>query len=361
MQVGDTVGEYAIEQLLGCGRFGVVFAGRGPEGGRVALKVPRKSRDARELAEAEVQRARECEMDHPDCPLVQMLGVEHVGAFRNILVLEHMDGGTLEEQKPLPWSDAAGMYAMVCEGLQWLHNRGYLHCDLKPENILLHGGLPKICDLGNAQALSSRQQPLTTFYYRSPETLMQLTPYTPGVDSWALGCCLYETVTECTLFDIDACWSSTSEGSSPSEQEEDKDFSPRKHEDSSPEDSSLEDSSQEDSSSSAQEEPQWSSSSSEDESVDEEEETLAHLAQIEAYCGTFPKSTRKAKRQFFNAKGQLFASEPSPPYPSLAAKLAADCPGDDHSGLLDMLGRIFRYKQRPDAGALRKALLSAVK
>ena len=347
MQAGDTVGPYRLQKLLGCGRFGIVFAGHTAEGSTAALKIPRKSSAARELAAAEVELVAACQLTHVACPLVRVLSVEHTPRIRNILALEPMTGGTLEQQAPLSWPDTARMYTTVCDGLCWLHDRGYLHCDLKPENVLVHGHVAKLSDLGNAQPLGSLQQPLTTFYYRAPETVLQQTPYTPAVDVWALGCCLYETTTGHPLFDIDEDGSTTTASEAGSE--------------SGASEEAESESESESASTDALSEPRWSSSSvSSDDSADDETEALAQLALMQAYCGTFPRETRKAKRQFFNAKGQLFATDFELPYPSLEAKLAAETDAP-HPELLPLLRQVFRYKARPRLAVLRQALSSAAK
>ena len=203
----------------------------------------------------------------------------------------------------------------------------------------------RICDLGNAQETQLKNElPRSTFYYRAPETLLELSPYGPGVDVWALGCCIYETFTGEILFDVDGLT------------EEDDDMSESESERSSESESE---------SSESEKEVQWeSSSSSESDEETEQQETLAHLGQLQALCGPLPRAWRKSKRRFFNARGDLFPFDPPPPFASLASKMEHDCPPDsarNAPAALALLQACLRYKTRPSPQALEAALAAALR
>ena len=242
----------------------------------------------------------------------------------------------------LPWPEMLPLYAMACRGLAWLHQRGYIHCDIKPENMLLNAAQTelRICDLGNAQKSQLKnEKPRSTFYYRAPETLLELSPYGPGVDVWALACCIYETFTGEILFTVDNLT------------EEDDDMSSASSESSEYSESSED---------SSKKSVQWeSSSSSESDAEAEQQETLAHLGQLQALCGTLPRAWRKAKRRFFNARGELFSFDPPPPFGSLQSKMEHDCSAEaaPHApAALALLQACFRYKARPAPAALEAML-----
>ncbi|PQQ11969.1 mitogen-activated protein kinase kinase kinase YODA-like [Prunus yedoensis var. nudiflora] len=75
--------------------------------------------------------------------------------------LEYADGGTIGNL--IKQSGASGLCELqvrkytesILKGIQYIHERGFVHCDLKPENILLvtsgSGFVPKIGDLGLAK------------------------------------------------------------------------------------------------------------------------------------------------------------------------------------------------------------------
>ena len=347
---GDVIGApppgpaYTLGDVAGDGRFGVVFAATcHRDGTAVAIKVPKASKDARELAEEEIEMLRAVEADHPACPLVRLVDVvppRHI-------VCQHMDGGDMESVV-LPWPELLPLYAMACRGLAWLHARGYIHCDIKPENMLLNAAKTelRICDLGNAQKSQLKNEmPRSTFYYRAPETLLELSPYGPGVDVWALACCIYETFTGEILFTVDDLT------------EEDDDMESSEESESSDE---SESSNESESSEESRKSVQWeSSSSSESDAEAEQQETLAHLGQLQALCGPLPRAWRKAKRRFFNARGELFSFDPPPPFGSLESKMEHDCPAEaaPHApAALALLRACLRYKARPAPAALEAML-----
>ena len=107
--------------------------------------------------------------------------------------------------------------ASIVNGLEYLHNKGFIHRDIKPSNILIDdSNVLKIWDFGTAKIvdwqdpkiikmLSNRTQLEETDYsqnirrptfvgtneYISPEVLNSQSP-TPMVDIWGLGIMVYE-------------------------------------------------------------------------------------------------------------------------------------------------------------------------
>lgn len=111
------------------------------------------------------------------------------------MVMEYMDGGTLEDfirrREALSESALAVVARSVLRGLVEMHANHQIHRDIKPSNILLdrHGRI-KISDFGIVRELSrtvSLAQTFTgTLLYMSPERITE-TDYSYPSDVWSLG------------------------------------------------------------------------------------------------------------------------------------------------------------------------------
>ncbi|MFC8367450.1 MULTISPECIES: protein kinase [unclassified Streptomyces] len=187
---GHRVGPWIVEKPLGAGAFGNVYAARhedpGAEPARAALKflptgtrTPRQLRHLRELAEREVSLLRRVRSPR----LVRMYDVltvddpEHPqldGA--TVLVLEEARGsldGLLTG--PEPPGNGPALLAQICEGLQQLHEAGWVHGDLKPGNVLLMAdGTVRLGDFNLAAELEGTHAyspAFATADYTPPELL----------------------------------------------------------------------------------------------------------------------------------------------------------------------------------------------
>lgn len=91
----------------------------------------------------------------------------------------------------------------LTEALRFLDFFGVIHCDIKPENICLCAGHSdlKIIDFGCS---CRRGAHINTYvqsrFYRAPEVLLRLAPFTSAIDMWSLGCILIEVHTGTPLF-----------------------------------------------------------------------------------------------------------------------------------------------------------------
>lgn len=92
----------------------------------------------------------------------------------------------------------------ILAALQYIHKLGIVHGDLKPQNILLTGRdyEVKLADFGISQALEAATclyEGAGSLSYCAPEVLNG-DAFNQKVDVWALGCILYEMITQKAAF-----------------------------------------------------------------------------------------------------------------------------------------------------------------
>ncbi|XP_058713268.1 G protein-coupled receptor kinase 1-like [Poecile atricapillus] len=117
------------------------------------------------------------------------------------LVMEYMDGGTLQDvvrQTRMAEGEMAAVSQECLQGLDFLHSIRVIHRDLKSSNILLGmDGSVKLADFGLCAQLSPEQDQCSsmvgTAHWMAPEVVTSF-PYGPKVDIWSSGIVTIEMV-----------------------------------------------------------------------------------------------------------------------------------------------------------------------
>jgi hypothetical protein len=215
--IGQTIGDFAIEGVIGGGAFGTVYTGRQLGLDRlVAIKVPtyaiaadpvqalRFAREARAAAR----------IVHPG--VVAIYAVGELDDGRPYLAMQRIDGEPLDRilaAGPVPADRALRIARDVASALAETHAAGVIHRDLKPSNAMWrrdrHGvdritlvdfGIA-VCRPGHADATRLTTGGLIgTPHYMSPE-VAQGEPVDGRADLYSLGCLLFELTTGTTPFD----------------------------------------------------------------------------------------------------------------------------------------------------------------
>ena len=186
-------GKFLVERRLGAGGMGTVYRARDVGlDRRVAVKTL-EGADPAGLARLRHEAQTLAAQAHPG--IAQIHGLE-TWRGRPLLVMEHLDGGTLAARLdggPLAPADAVGVAVEVAGALAALHAAGYRHGDVKPSNIAFTAqGAAKLLDFGLAGLSAARARLVGgTVPYLSPEALGGA-PAAAADDVWALAVTLYE-------------------------------------------------------------------------------------------------------------------------------------------------------------------------
>jgi serine/threonine protein kinase len=200
--VGDLVGPYRLESILGEGGMGVVFrAVRESDGAVAALKVLRfdlaGSSEYLQRFEREGRIAAGLEHEH----LVHVFEAGEADG-RPFIASRFVEGQSLAqrlEAGPLPLEDVVRAARELGSALDALHRRGLVHRDVKPSNVLLDAtGGAALTDFGLARAvadtvLTTTGRVVGTLDYLAPEVIKGEAA-TPASDVYSLGCVIYECV-----------------------------------------------------------------------------------------------------------------------------------------------------------------------
>lgn len=208
-EVGSTIGDYEILELLGSGGMGTVYKVRNVISDRVdAMKVLLPDlRNSPELCDRFVREIKvQASLRHPNiAELYTALRLEN----RLAMIIELVHGVSLSTKLQDGLIDvrlAAGYASQVLQALQYAHTKGVVHRDIKPANIILQmDGIVKLLDFGIAKAATEHKLTITgsalgSPYYMSPEQVKGQQS-DPRTDIYSVGIMLYEMVTGVHPFD----------------------------------------------------------------------------------------------------------------------------------------------------------------
>jgi serine/threonine protein kinase len=209
--VGQTIGKYRLERLLGIGGMGQVYLAVHPViGSKVAIKVlgAKGAKDARNVDRFFREAQAVNVIQHEG--IVNVLDMDQLDDGRPYLVMEYLAGVTLlqllAERGPLALPFVARIAEEGLRALAAAHEAGIVHRDLKPENILITPeGRCKLLDFGVAKLSGTGQgsvpvltrtgEVLGTPYYMAPEQVASARGAGPAADIYAMGVILFECVT----------------------------------------------------------------------------------------------------------------------------------------------------------------------
>ena len=212
--IGQVIGGYKIQEVVGRGGMGVVFKAVDTSLDKVvALKAldPVQAQSEQFLGRFRAEARMLGRLQHPN--------IVNVFAFRHIephlfIVMEFIGGGSLSDlistQGALSWREAVPIMRQSMDAIAFAHKQGVIHRDIKPRNIMLtRAGAVKVTDFGLAKIQeASEGSGLTrtgitagTLYYMPPEQLEGLSHVDHRGDVYSLGMTFYEMLAGRVPFD----------------------------------------------------------------------------------------------------------------------------------------------------------------
>jgi serine/threonine protein kinase/peptidoglycan hydrolase-like protein with peptidoglycan-binding domain len=222
LQPGQTIGRYEIVAILGQGGFGITYRARDAQLDReVAIKeylpsalavrqggvtvLPRTTKLADDFTWG---RQRFVEEGRTLATLQRAPAIVRVFDFLEAngtayIIMELVPGETLENRLKsvgkLGPADVDRILWPLLEGLEQVHNAGFLHRDIKPANILLDAnGNPTLIDFGASRAaMAGRTAAMTAIFTPGYAAAEQMTSAKQGpwTDIYGVSATLYHAIT----------------------------------------------------------------------------------------------------------------------------------------------------------------------
>ncbi len=198
IEVGEIVGSYKIEELLGKGGMGEVYLASRADGEfekKVAIKVVRdRIPGPAGLEMFRNERQIMANLNHPSIPTLVDAG--QLDSGKPYFICDYVEGIPIDEycsDYKLSTIDKLELLRKIGEALQHAHNNLILHLDIKPDNVLVSSnGTPNLLDFGVARLLgdSSEGQHAFSPSYASPEQIRG-DSLSAASDIYSLGALMY--------------------------------------------------------------------------------------------------------------------------------------------------------------------------
>ena len=194
--------QFDVIECLGEGAKSTIYRVCDPTTQRIfALKhvVRDVQKDLRFIEQMETEFEISRQFNHPnlrrtyELKIIKRLMLKVAEAF---LLMEYVEGKTLEMQPPRSMVDTIDTFIQVAHGMKAMHHLGYVHCDMKPNNILRNdSGEVKIIDFGQSCPIGTIKERIQgTPDFIAPEQVNRK-PVTVQTDIYNLGATIYWCLT----------------------------------------------------------------------------------------------------------------------------------------------------------------------
>ncbi len=205
--VGQQIGNYRLDSLLGHGGFADVYHGTHVYlNTEAAIKLLHTQLDEEGIEAFRNESLTIAHLIHPHIVRVLDFDVEDNKPF---LVMDYAPNGSLRERHPkgtpLPSATVVSYVKQVASALQYAHDQKLIHRDVKPGNMLLsHTNEVLLSDFGialvaqSSRNLQTEEVVIGTMSYMAPEQIQGKAR--PASDQYALAAVAYEWLCGAKLF-----------------------------------------------------------------------------------------------------------------------------------------------------------------
>lgn len=202
---------YDVVETLGTGAGSTLYAVRNKKGTKYCLKrvVKKTEQDQRFIDQALAEHKIAHKFSHPR--LRRSLKVHKIRELIRVsevaVIMEMVDGWTLEEKRPDDVLELCTVFREIAEALAAMHELGFAHADVKPNNIMLSepedgdekgsdsGHAVKIIDFGQSCTIGTVKERIQgTPDYIAPEQVRRRA-ITEQTDVFCLGATMYWLLT----------------------------------------------------------------------------------------------------------------------------------------------------------------------
>ena len=204
--IGQQLGDYVIEALLGQGGMARVYRAIDPNLNRtVAVKViaPSAAEDPEYTRRFKREAQAVAKLNHPNIVTLYQFGLSDGVYFMAMAFIDGVDLDWLindyaHDEKGMGYDGMLRIVSQIASALDYAHGHGVIHRDIKPGNIMLNRqGRAFLTDFGLVRDLT-----VPTFgeifgspKYMSPEQAINSATVVPQSDLYSLGVVMYELVT----------------------------------------------------------------------------------------------------------------------------------------------------------------------
>jgi len=191
---------YEVLATLGEGAGSTIYAVKDKHAQVYALKhvVKNKPKDQRFLEQAILEHKVASRLNHPSlrCSYKLLRQRKMIRVSEIYVLMEMVDGVTLEKYQPPDLITLCQVCGKIADGLDSMHEGGFVHSDMKPNNVLVtYEDDVKIIDFGQSCPLGTVKQRIQgTPDYIAPEQVRRKA-ITPRTDVFNFGATMYWLLT----------------------------------------------------------------------------------------------------------------------------------------------------------------------